>query len=260
MDDRPGPPSCLVLHGLGGGPYELAPLIDALAGAGVRVLAPTLPGHDDPGPKMPHSRWRDWADAAEAAFDTLAVEGRPVAVLGFSTGGTLALRMATRRPVDRLLLLAPFLAIRFSGLVPWRPPTYLRGLARVLPDLPRRPPAVRDPAMRRRVAAEATFRTFSLRSTLSALELIDEVRALVPSIAVPTRIFQGRLDTVVEPRHAAWLDRNLPPAGGGRLVWFDRSDHLLTLDRERERVIAAALEFLTGGPGLSPDRSAGRSP
>ena len=45
--------SCLVLHGLGGGPYELQPLIAALEAAGVRVLAPIMPGHEGPGRSCP---------------------------------------------------------------------------------------------------------------------------------------------------------------------------------------------------------------
>ena len=71
-DGNPGKPTCLVLHGLGGGPYELGPLIEALLGVGLRVSAPILPGHDGPGPMMPPSYWRDWANTAEAAFDDLA--------------------------------------------------------------------------------------------------------------------------------------------------------------------------------------------
>lgn len=245
MADRPENASCLILHGLGGGPYEVGPIVDALAKAGVRVAAPILPGHDGPGPRMPHSCWEDWATTAEAAFDDLAAGGAPVAVLGFSTGGTLALRLASRRPVDRLVLLAPFLAIRYSGLIPVRPRSYLERVARVMPDLPRRPPAVRDAEMRRWAASQSHFRTFSLPSTLSALGLIEQVMPEVPAIQVPTRILQGRLDTVVEPRNATWLDHHLK-AEDKRLLWFDRSDHLLALDRERERVAAAALDFVTG--------------
>ena len=127
-----------MLHGLGGGPYELEPLIAALQADGLRVAAPVLPGHDGPGPVMPASQWTKWAAAAESAFDELAAGGTPVAVVGFSTGATLALYLASRRPVARLVLLAPFLAIRGSGLIPLRPATYLRALARVLPNLPRR--------------------------------------------------------------------------------------------------------------------------
>ncbi len=238
-------PSCLVLHGLGGGAYELAPLIAALEAQGLLVAAPVMPGHEGPGPIMPSSSWRDWAATVETAFDTLAGSGRPVVVIGFSTGGTLALHLAARRPVARLVLLAPFLAIRYSHLIPIRAATYIRLASRVIPNLRRRAPAVRDPDARRQCAAEACYRTFSLGAALSALELIEEVKPLVPSIRVPTLIIQGRLDTVVEPRNATWL---LDHLGSERkeLVILPRSDHLVALDRERDRVITLTRDFLLG--------------
>ena len=93
----------------------------------------------------------------------------------------------------------PFLAIRYSGLIPLRPASYLRQPREAHPDLPRRPPAVRDPVMRRWASSHDGFRTFNLQATISALELIDEVRPLVGEITTPTLIIQGRLDTVVEP-------------------------------------------------------------
>ena len=51
-------PSCLALHGLGGGPYEIGPLIDALEADGLRVDAPILPGHEPKSPVMPASNLR----------------------------------------------------------------------------------------------------------------------------------------------------------------------------------------------------------
>jgi carboxylesterase len=240
-----GTQSCLLLHGLGGGPYELNPLIKALEADGLSVSVPLMPGHEGPGPVMPASCWRDWAAAAESAFDTMASDGMPVVVLGFSTGGTLALYLASRRPVARLVLMAPFLAIRHSGLIPLQPGSYLRHLARVMPNLPRRPPAVRDPEMRRWVAAAAHFRTFSIPATLSALELIEVVKPLVPAITVPTLIIQGELDTVVEPDRASWLHRNLGSTQK-TLVRLPHSDHLVALDRERKQVIELIRDFVRG--------------
>jgi carboxylesterase len=238
--------SCLVLHGLGGGPYELTPVIAALEAEGVRVLATVLPGHDGPGPIMPASCWREWAAFAERGFDHLAARGGPVVVLGFSTGATLALYLATRRPVARQVLLAPFLAIRYSGLIPLRPATYLRPLARVFPNLPRRRPAVRDPEMRRWASSSDHFRTFNVHASLSALELIDLVKPLVPQITIPTLIIQGKLDSVVEPSGAAWLHRNL---GATHKVFASqaRSEHLVALDYDRETVVAMVREFVLAG-------------
>ncbi len=244
--DTAAAPSCLVLHGLGGGRYELGPLIEALEADGLRVEAPTLPGHERKGPVMPASNWRDWATVSEAAFDALAAAGGPVVVIGFSTGGTLALRLATRRPVARMVLLAPFLAIRFTGLIPLRPASYLRHIAKLIPNLPRRPPAVRDPLMRRWASDQDGFRTFSLHSAISALELIDEVKSLVTGITTPTLIIQGQLDTVVEPINARWLHRQLG-ATTKALVSLPRSDHLIALDRDRHAAITATLEFVRDG-------------
>lgn len=224
--DDHGKPSCLVLHGLGGGPYELGPLISALEGEGLKVSAPILPGHEGLDPVMPASSWREWAATAESAFTRLAAAGDPVVVIGFSTGATLALDLASRQPVSRLVLLAPFLAIRYTRLVPVRPAHIVRLLARVLPNLTRRPPAVRDREMRNWAAKSDPFRTFNLHATLSALELIDRVKPLVPTITVPTLIIQGQLDTVVEPALAAWLYRNLGSAKK-TFVSLSGSDHLV---------------------------------
>ena len=141
------------------------------------------------------------------------------------------------------MLLAPFLAIRYSGLIPLHPTSYLRHLVRMIVNLPRRAPAVRDREMRRRAAEADRFRTFNLHATLSALELIAEVEREVPEIRVPTLIIQGRLDTVVEPANASWLYRNLG-ATEKKLLIMKRSDHLLALDRDREQVIAETLAFL----------------
>ena len=235
-------PSCLVIHGLGGGAYELEPITAALEAEGLRVSTPVLPGHEGPGPIMPSSCWRDWAATVEAAYDALSSAGAPIVVIGFSTGATLALHLAGHRTVARQVLLAPFLAIRFSHLIPLRPALYLQYLARVMPDLRRRPPAVRDRVMRRKVAAADGFRTFNVDAALSALELIKEVKPTVPKITIPTLIIQGKRDTVIEPRQAAWLHDHLG-ADRKALVVLPRSDHLVALDWDRSEAIALTRDF-----------------
>lgn len=238
-DRRP----CLMLHGLGGGPFELQPLIDAVEASGREVRAPILPGHEGPGPRMPASAWRDWTRCAEAWYDDMSSVEAPATVVGFSTGAMIALHLASRRKVDRLVLLAPFLAIRHTGKLPFQPAGLLRFVARWAPEIPRRGAAVSDPEMRRWASGQDRFRTFNLDATLSALELIEEVKARLATVDAPVLIVQGRRDSIVEPSGAAWLHDRLKP-GQSRLIELPRSDHLVVLDRERGALIDEVLRFL----------------
>lgn len=258
MAEPPDPPrradpprACLVLHGLGGGPYEAGPLIRALEATGLEAVeAPLYPGHEGPGPHMPRSTWPEWFGVVRSAFDRLEREHGRVAVAGFSTGGTLALHLAAGRSVDRMALLAPFLAVRHRWYYGFRPEHYLGTLGRVVRRVPRRRSAVSDRRLRAEVERMIPFRTFSLDAARSAVELIALVRAEAAGIIAPTLIVQSRLDSVVDPAGARWLFDHLgTPEADRELAWLDRSDHLLAHDVEREAVIGRVLAFLGLAPG-----------
>jgi hypothetical protein len=74
----------------------------------------------------------------------------------------------------------------------------------------------------------------------------------VPGISIPTLILQGKLDTVVEPREATWLHDHLGAASKS-LVILPRSDHVVAVDRDRERVVALTREFVLGRGSSVPE-------
>jgi carboxylesterase len=238
---------CLLIHGLGGGPSEFGNLPEALGGLGLEPLTITLPGHEGPGPRMPVSGWEDWAVgmAHRGLVARCGGKAARVAVVGFSTGATLALELASRdEEVGPLVLLAPFLAIRRLAWMPARHGARAIGtMARVVPSVPRRPLAIRDRACRREATGLDRFRTFHLGAAANALRLIETVRPRVSRIRSPALIVQGRCDSVVDPTGAAWLFNHLGSAQK-QLQWLDHSDHLLLLDAERQQAIALITEFL----------------
>jgi acetyl esterase/lipase len=83
---------------------SIAPLAAALAADGHRVWNLEYPRGGEPG-----GGWPGTAEAVAAATDGLleAADGRPVAVLGHSAGGHLALWAARGRPVAGVVALAP---------------------------------------------------------------------------------------------------------------------------------------------------------
>ena len=84
-----------------------------------------------------------------------------------------------------------------------------------------------------------------MNAALSAVELIDTVKPLVAKLTIPTLIIQGKLDSVVEPSGASWLHEHLGSTEKS-LVVLPHSDHLVALDRERDRVIAISRSFVLG--------------
>lgn len=234
----------LLVHGLGGGPYEVQRLAEQLTRElGLTTQVVLLPGHGGAGLDMPASTWPEWCSAVEGAFTALAREHSCVDAVGFSTGAPILLKLAAQRRLGdaRLVLLAPLMRVFRPSLFPIAPERLLEG-TRFLERIPRRPPPLRDRAVRDEVLRCSHHRLFNLTAARSALELIRQVRAELPGLRAPTLVIQGRGDTIVSPEAAHELYQSLPEPK--RFVWEEDSDHLLCLDRGAERVAAEVVRFL----------------
>jgi carboxylesterase len=234
---------CLLLHGLGGGAYEMRLLGEYLHRQGVTVQAINYPGHDRPATRMPASTWQEWYSCVRTCYTELANKYRRVQLVGFSTGCPLALHLATEQSVEKMVLLSPFFAIRREWYYLLPPEAYLYTVGLLLKDVPRLRLPICDQKMRHQAEKSAFFRTFNLLSVRSAFELIDQVKPNLPDIEVPTLIIQSRRDTVVDPSGAQFIAASLG-AKTKYLHWLKHSDHIVTLDCEREEVFARTLEFV----------------
>jgi carboxylesterase len=234
--------SVLLVHGLGGGPYELQWLGEALhQRTGLTVRAPSLPGHDPASRKMPRSRHEDWVSAVESERDALSRSG-PVHLVGFSTGCIICLRVAELRGTrGKIVLLSPFIDIYRPSFLPVRPEALL-DLFKGLTEVPRLGPPLRDRALRREVTRCLPFSTMNLDAARSAKALGELVMRDLATVRAPVLLMQGMRDSVVDMRGAVRIEAGL--RGERRLVMLEDSDHLVALDRERDRVFDETCRFL----------------
>ncbi len=235
----------LVLHGLTGSPQSVRGLAAALAGAGLEVVVPLLPGHGTSVDDLVGHRWDDWAGAVEAAFDRLAGGGRPVVVAGLSMGGTLAVWLAARRPeVAGLVLVNPYIdppAASFREL--------LTGIRDAGHDrLPAIGGDIADPSAR-----EEAYDAMPIEPLLSLCSALDGVAARLGDVTCPILLFSSRVDHVVPPASGDVLARCV--AGPVERVWLERSFHVATLDHDRgeieRRAAAFATSLFSGSPSAS---------
>lgn len=152
---------------------------------------------------------------------------RPVLV-GHSFGGRVGLLMASRTPVDKLVL------IDAAGVRPRRSARYymrvysfkaLKRLARLLL------PAARAEALierRRRASASADYAAASprMRAILSCV-VGEDLCGVMPSIKAPALLVWGENDTATPLRDARRMEKLIPDAG---LVSFPGCGHYSFLD------------------------------
>jgi alpha-beta hydrolase superfamily lysophospholipase len=86
----------LLLHGMSDSPYALRALGEALNRAGYLVVGLRLPGHGTAPSGLKSMTWQDMAAAVRLAMTHLAdkLGDRPLHIIGYSTGGPLALDFA----------------------------------------------------------------------------------------------------------------------------------------------------------------------
>ena len=101
--------AALLIHDLGGTPYEMRDLARAFADACYLVRAILLPGHGTVPGDLLDTNYGQWVDATRSAVASFEGEAERLVMVGFGLGGTLALHYA--------LSDAPAPEVELGGLV-----------------------------------------------------------------------------------------------------------------------------------------------
>jgi carboxylesterase len=227
-----GPLGILLIHGFTATTVEVRDLARSLHTAGYTVSGPLLPGHYTQPADLNRVRWQDWVETAERSYAQLAAECSTVVVGGESTGGLLALHLASQhREAAAVLAYAPALRLQISAWDHLR----LRLLAPFIPYVPK-PNSDQDTRWQ-------GYPVNPLKGTLQLLRLQRVVRRQLPAIHQPLLIVQGRLDRSVHPA----VPEEIIASVSSRICelhWMAHSRHVVLLDEELDQVTHITLDFL----------------
>lgn len=229
-----GPVGVLLCHGFTSTPQSLRPWGEHLAAAGFTVRCPLLPGHGTRWQDANASTEEDWYDELSAALDDLRGRCSSVVVAGLSMGGTLALRLAQRRPDDvaALVLVNPSLLTE-------------RRDARLLPLLARLTPAWAPVAgdIKKPGSTELAYPRLPTRAALALRRLWAAVRADLGSVRAPLLVFRSVTDHVVEPASTRVLLAGVGSTDTTEVLLHD-SHHVATLDNDAPMLFARSVEWI----------------
>ncbi|MEO4054919.1 alpha/beta fold hydrolase [Solibacillus sp. CAU 1738] len=222
----------LILHGFSGGPYELEPFLTFLHERTNWIIeTPTFCGHGEElsmhGYKAEH-----WLMDAEIAYRKLAKKVDEVVVIGFSMGGVIALYIAKRYSVKKLVLLSA--AVKYMG--PAQLMKDLRIMAREAVN-----GHLKDNELFQRY--EYQLRHVPLSATVEFTRVVKKVEPYIGFIEVPTFIVQGEKDSVVPSITAQFLYDQLK-ANEKHIFLSANGEHHICFSDDCEEWFFQVLDFL----------------
>ncbi len=219
----------VLLHGLTDSPYSLRHIASLYRDRGFVVVAIRLPAHGTTPAALTKIHWPDWLAAARLAVREArrrAPEPAPLHIVGFSNGGTIALKYvldasedASLSRISRLILISPMVGVtsvaRFAGLAGL--PAILPAFAKaawlsVLPEF--------NPFKYNSFPVNGARQSYLLTEALQARIASQAGRGLLADLP-PVLTFQSVMDfTVSTPAVLSGLYDFLPK-NSSELVLFD---------------------------------------
>lgn len=245
-----GDEAVLLVHGLTGSPKEMRHVGKGLAARGYIAYGMQLAGHGGTELDLLCTNWRDWYASVEAAYLDLASRHDTVYVAGLSLGAILALHLAARHPVAGVALYSPMMwyngwaVPRLQVVLPLLLATRLGDYYRFEENFPY---GIKDPRLRNlMVSRQAAGHGASLpgmpgASLREMRALVAEVQREVSGITTPTLILHSREDDLCSLSNAEYLEKRL--AGPVRMVVLDDCYHVITVDRQRHKVVDETVSF-----------------
>jgi carboxylesterase len=228
-----GNKAVLLLHGFTGNTKDVRMLGRYLNERGYTCHAPLYRGHGQDPKELLHTSPNNWWQDVKNGYQFLKDEGfEEIAVAGVSLGGVFSLKVGSELPVKAVVsMCAPVQSKSIDGLYK-RVLNYAESYKKF------------EGKDKEQIFAEMTeFEKIPKHSLKELQQIIDETSQKLYFVTSPTFVLQGSLDDPLYTESARIIYNHVNTEHK-QLKWYEQSGHIITLDKERERVYEDVYTFL----------------
>ena len=230
----------VLVHGYMAAPLEVKGLADYLGSRGFWVYVPRLRGHGTSPEDLGKRTHKDWADGLDRGYAILKTRCQRVIAGGFSTGGGLALDLASRVgdlagvfAISAPLRLKDFSARLAPAVNAWNRFMEATGYAAAkMPFVENHPENPHINYLRNPISGVCEIERF-----------MSELDERLPAIRTPALVIQSERDPVVDPRSSKQIFNRLGSPDKTHVLFnFDR--HGILLGENSQAVYRTVAEFI----------------
>ncbi|WP_203364472.1 alpha/beta fold hydrolase [Bacillus sp. REN10] len=223
---------CLCIHGFTGAPYEVEPLAEYLKEkTDWKVVVPTLPGHGEK-LSLKGVTYQQWLEHAEKELQLLLSECEHVYMIGFSMGGMIALYLAEKYPVEKLILLSAAAKYINVGQL-------FTDIREMLKDARSGQLFENELFVRYKDKVLST----PLSATQQFRKMVKQITPLIEKINIPTFIAQGLADGIVPPKSADFIYQKIS-SKEKELYYSKEAKHHICHTGDKEELFNKIFTFL----------------
>ncbi len=264
--ERKGETAVLLIHGLTGTPAEMKHFGRVMSRKGLTVACPELAGHCATIEALQATKWQDWYQSIETAFDALRDEYEQVFIAGLSMGALIALLVASKRKTQVAGVILLSTTFFYDGWnVSWFKQKFLLPIALYTPLKhflhweETAPYGIKCERTRAMVAAVLENKDskaadkigyFKTPATviLESTRLIKAARNCLAEVTTPALIVHSTEDDMASLENAYYVEKNIA-SKHVETMYIDDTYHVLTLDKRKDdialRVVSFCKDFAT---------------
>ena len=254
----------LLIHGITGTPSEMRFFGSEINKAGYSVYCNTLPRHCQSLGELKRVTWQEIVECCRQDFRLLRKDYDTVFVAGLSMGALVAIHLAYLYPEDvkGVIALAPTLSydgwavskLKFLMDILWLIPL-IRNNMNIRETWPY---GLKDESSREAIerfykfakAGEFSKKTllfgspfFPMACLYQHQQFVKIVKGHLNNVKTPLLVIHSKEDDMVSIRNAEYVIEHIG-SSDKRLVELVDSYHMITIDKEKNKVVSESLEFL----------------